>query len=72
MNANKFLKKYKEFFKGSRDMFAPPYSHIIQVGDPVLRYKAKPVDINEIYTDEFRKVIYFVYRLFFIIFLLSN
>ncbi|XP_075236225.1 peptide deformylase, mitochondrial-like isoform X2 [Lycorma delicatula] len=57
MNWRKFTKNYKEFFKGSREMYAPPYDHIVQVGDPVLRCKAKPVDVREIHTEKFKKLI---------------
>ncbi|XP_054015644.1 peptide deformylase, mitochondrial-like isoform X1 [Hylaeus anthracinus] len=35
----------------------PPYNHIVQVGDPVLRTKATPVDKNVIETGEFQKVL---------------
>ncbi|XP_076240887.1 peptide deformylase, mitochondrial [Calliopsis andreniformis] len=35
----------------------PPYDHICQVGDPVLRTKATPVDPNTIQTKEFQKAL---------------
>lgn len=40
--------KYKSFFRWYRDFWTPkaigpPYSHVVQVGDPVLRTEADPV-----------------------------
>lgn len=37
----------------------PPYNHICQVGDPILREKATPVDLKIIETREFQTVIPF-------------
>ncbi|KAK0168218.1 hypothetical protein PV327_002043 [Microctonus hyperodae] len=35
----------------------PPYNHVCQVGDPVLRLQAEPVDLETIPTPEFQKFI---------------
>nr|XP_018908444.1 PREDICTED: peptide deformylase, mitochondrial-like [Bemisia tabaci] len=35
----------------------PPYKHIVQLGDPILRYKAEPVPLSEIGTPEFCQII---------------
>lgn len=42
------------FFKSQPP--TPPYNHICQAGDPVLRSKATPVDPKELQTPEFQKV----------------
>lgn len=34
----------------------PPYHHVCQIGDPVLRLPAEPVDLEIIPTPEFKKV----------------
>ncbi|XP_041455507.1 peptide deformylase, mitochondrial-like [Lytechinus variegatus] len=38
-------------------MATPPYNHVTQVGDPVLRGKSAPVDPNDIRTKEFQALI---------------
>uniref|UniRef100_A0A8D8WP33 Peptide deformylase n=1 Tax=Cacopsylla melanoneura TaxID=428564 RepID=A0A8D8WP33_9HEMI len=35
----------------------PPYEHITQIGDPVLRYVCKPIDPTEINTDKTQELI---------------
>ncbi|XP_022248511.1 peptide deformylase, mitochondrial-like isoform X1 [Limulus polyphemus] len=35
----------------------PPYNHICRIGDPVLRYEAKAIDVEKIKSEEIQKVI---------------
>ncbi|KAG8040953.1 hypothetical protein G9C98_001941 [Cotesia typhae] len=39
------------------DLSKPPYSHACQIGDPVLRLQAEPVELEIIKTAEFKKFI---------------
>ncbi|XP_026489151.1 peptide deformylase, mitochondrial-like [Vanessa tameamea] len=35
----------------------PPYEHVVQIGDPILRKVSEPVPVDKIKTDEIQKVI---------------
>ncbi|CAB3361997.1 Hypothetical predicted protein [Cloeon dipterum] len=52
---NKFRQMYQDFWKPPPPK--PPYSHICQIGDPVLRGKASPVNVEEIGSAKIKKII---------------
>lgn len=49
------------YFRETVETAKPPYDHICQVGNPILRQKASPVDTKEIHTVEFQKVRFLSY-----------
>ncbi|XP_071866947.1 peptide deformylase, mitochondrial [Bombus fervidus] len=51
------------YFRETAETAKPPYDHICQVGNPVLRQKASPVDIKKIHTVEFQKVLDHLYKM---------
>lgn len=48
----KFSQLFREFWFPSP--YSPPYNHICQIGDPVLRYKAEAVNPQDIKTKEIK------------------
>jgi hypothetical protein len=50
----KFRELYREFWYPSPS--SPPYSHICQIGDPVLRYNAEVLNPEDIKKSEVKKV----------------
>ncbi|XP_043259954.1 peptide deformylase, mitochondrial-like [Colletes gigas] len=48
-------KTFMNYFRPEAPM--PPYNHICQLGDPVLRMKATPVDAKVLQTNEFQKIL---------------
>jgi hypothetical protein len=50
----KFRQLYTEFWFPSQSR--PPYSHICQIGDPVLRYKAEELNAEDIKNNEIQGV----------------
>uniref|UniRef100_T1IJ36 Peptide deformylase n=1 Tax=Strigamia maritima TaxID=126957 RepID=T1IJ36_STRMM len=51
----KLSKTYRKFW--SRSAKEPPYEHVCQLGDPILRYKTEPVLTGEIKSEKIQKVI---------------
>ena len=51
------LLKPRSIFSSSRKKVGPPYSHIVQLGDPVLRVKCDPVEASDINSREIQEVI---------------
>ena len=49
-------KLYSIYFDKTIETAKPPYDFICQVGNPILRQEASPIDIKEIQTVEFQKV----------------
>ena len=47
----------KSIFSSSRARAAPPFRHIVQLGDPVLRVQCEPVQAADIKTGEIQEVI---------------
>lgn len=43
-------------YLSSKSTTKPPYHHICQIGDPVLRFQAEPVDLEVIPTPTFKQV----------------
>ncbi len=50
------LRQIRNLFKKTK-MKAPPYDHICQVGDPILRGQSSPVDLRQIKSAEIQNVI---------------
>ena len=50
----KFADRYREYWQPKKAPL-PPYSHICQLGDPVLRNRAALVPLEHIKTPEFKK-----------------
>lgn len=57
--AGKILRKSLNWYAGlwPKGIPRPPYQHIVQVGDPILRLKCENVPLESIKTDETKKVI---------------
>lgn len=49
-------KLYSIYFHKTIETAKPPYDFICQVGNPILRQEASPIDIKEIQTVKFQKV----------------
>ena len=47
----------RSIFSSSKKRAGPPYSHIVQLGDPVLRAKCDPVEAGDIKDREIQEVI---------------
>ena len=47
----------RSIFSSSRKKVGPPYSHIVQLGDPVLRVKCDPVEASDIKSEEVQEII---------------
>lgn len=41
----------------TKKSYAPPYSHVCQIGDPVLRQRCTPIDPEAIRTPQFQKIV---------------
>uniref|UniRef100_A0A1B6LR49 Peptide deformylase n=1 Tax=Graphocephala atropunctata TaxID=36148 RepID=A0A1B6LR49_9HEMI len=52
---SKFLKVLEKL--RFRSAPKPPYNHVVQLGDPVLRYKSKTVEKNQLDSPEFKKLL---------------
>lgn len=52
--AQKIAKLFK--FGFTKTVSKPPYKHIVQLGDPVLRCKCVPVERSYLQSPEFKKV----------------
>jgi hypothetical protein len=50
----KFRELYREFWYPSPSR--PPYSHVCQIGDPILRYNAEELNPEDIKKSEIKKV----------------
>ena len=50
----KFRELYREFWYPSSS--PPPYSHICQIGDPILRYNAEEINPEDIKKSEIKRV----------------
>ena len=51
------LLRPRSIFSSSRKKVGPPYSHIVQLGDPVLRVKCDPVEASDIKSEEVQEII---------------
>ncbi|XP_050343772.1 peptide deformylase, mitochondrial-like isoform X1 [Nymphalis io] len=52
----KTLNLYAKLAPG-RGRSLPPYEHVVQIGDPILRKVSEPVSVDKIRTDDIRKII---------------
>lgn len=59
MNLRAFKLLYRTWWAGKPSR--PPYNHVVQIGDPVLRQKSNPVDLKNI-NNEFMKQV-FIFKL---------
>lgn len=53
---SRFLKWYRDLWESSPVAPKPPYVHVCQIGDPILRSKAEQVRPDVIKTDDLQKV----------------
>ncbi|KAF3428191.1 hypothetical protein E2986_10529 [Frieseomelitta varia] len=56
-------KLYSIYFDKTIETAKPPYDFICQVGNPILRQKASPIDMKEIQTVEFQKTLDHLYKI---------
>lgn len=54
MNFNTLRKAYQKLWQ--KKVVKPPYNHVVQIGDPILRIKARNVDLTEFNSDGFKQV----------------
>lgn len=50
----KFVTAYRNWWFGK--VVKPPYKHVAQLGDPILKSRANEVDPSQIHTEEFKQV----------------
>ncbi|XP_063223000.1 peptide deformylase, mitochondrial-like isoform X2 [Bacillus rossius redtenbacheri] len=53
---SKIVRWYRQFWEPKK--YLPPYSHVCQIGDPVLRHEAQPVEASDICSVRIQKVIH--------------
>ena len=56
MAFKRFAEKFKSGFKLPRTVSKPPYGHVCQIGDPVLRKKALDVPVGQIMSEDIQEV----------------
>lgn len=55
MAGKRFVEAYKSFFNPKP--VSPPFLHVCQVGDPVLRTATRPVEVEHLHSPEIKQVI---------------
>uniref|UniRef100_A0A1B6DJ01 Peptide deformylase n=1 Tax=Clastoptera arizonana TaxID=38151 RepID=A0A1B6DJ01_9HEMI len=53
MNFQSFKKAYQNLWM--KKLVKPPYKHVVQIGDPILRVKTKAVNPTDIESDNFKQ-----------------